>query len=93
MVRSAGAKDEWPTTRASSRRRSDGGGMCAAGDPRAEALLRLPVSYSLALRLRDAGLSQELIAECLGIEPEALGPLLVVAEAKLAAILCQFRQP
>ncbi len=28
----------------------------------------LPAGYSLALRLRDAGLSDELIAECLGID-------------------------
>jgi len=56
-------------------------------DRRGEALRRLPAAYSLALRLRDAGLSGEVIAECLGIEPEALYPLLVLAEAKLAAIL------
>lgn len=64
-----------------------GEGMGAADDPRAEALRRLPTTHSLALRLTDAGLPAELIAECLGIEPAALGPLLVVAEAKLAAIL------
>jgi len=50
---------------------------------RTSALERLPRSYSLALRLRDAGLPDDLIIECLGIEPEALGPLLLVAEAKL----------
>lgn len=61
--------------------------MCEAADPRVEALRRLPAAHSLALRLRDAGVPGELIAECLGTEPEALGPLLVVAEAKLAAIL------
>lgn len=69
------------------RHEPDVGGMSDAGDLRAGALRRLPVVYSLALRLRDAGLSEELIAECLAIEPEALGPLLTVAEAKLAAIL------
>jgi hypothetical protein len=47
----------------------------------------LPGAYSLALRLRDAGLPAELIAECLAMELAALEPLLVVAEAKLAAIL------
>jgi hypothetical protein len=41
----------------------------------------------LALRLRDAGLSNELIAACLAVEREALDLLLQVAEAKLAAIL------
>jgi hypothetical protein len=54
---------------------------------RAEAMRRLPGAYSLALRLRDAGLANELIAECVVVEPEALAPLLAVAEAKLAAIL------
>jgi orotate phosphoribosyltransferase-like protein len=47
----------------------------------------LPGAYSLALRLRDAGLTDELIAECLAVEREALVLLLQVAEAKLAAIL------
>jgi predicted transcriptional regulator len=48
---------------------------------------RLPTAYSLALRLRDAGVSEELIAECLQIERAAVKPLLVVAEAKVQAIL------
>ena len=54
---------------------------------RAEALRHLPGAYSLAFRLREAGLPGELIAECLAMEREALEPLLNVAEAKLAAIL------
>jgi hypothetical protein len=54
---------------------------------RAEALAHLPPVYSLALRLRDAGLAEGLIAECLAVEREALGPLLEVADAKLAAAL------
>lgn len=41
----------------------------------------------MALRLRDAGVTNELIAECLAVEREALDLLLQVAEAKLAAIL------
>lgn len=59
--------------------------MGTDGDLRTEALRRLPCAHSLALRLRDAGLPADLIAESLGIEPKALGPLLVVAEAKLAS--------
>lgn len=51
---------------------------------RAEAIRCLPRAYSLALRL---GLADELIAECLAVEREALSPLLDVAEAKLAGIL------
>lgn len=62
---------------------TDGGGR------RGEGLRRLPPAYSLALRLRDAHLADELIAEALSIEPEALGPLFAIAEAKLAAILCE----
>jgi hypothetical protein len=54
---------------------------------RAEAMCRLPATYSLALRLRDAGLTQEVIAECLAVEREGLDLLLEVAEAKLAAML------
>lgn len=57
------------------------------GLTRAEALGHLPPAYSLALRLRAAGLPVALIAECLDVEPEALGPLFEVAEAKLAALL------
>jgi hypothetical protein len=70
-----------------------GGDGCPADDPsarqrrRAEAIRRLPGAYSLALRLRDAGLTDELIAECLAMQPQALDPLLHVAEAKLATML------
>jgi hypothetical protein len=67
---------------------------CPADDPsarqqqrRAEAIRRLPGAYSLALRLRDAGLTDELIAEFLAMQPQALDPLLHVAEAKLATML------
>ena len=54
---------------------------------RVEAMRHLPDTYSLALRLRDAGLTNELIAKCLAVERQALDLLLQVAEAKLAAIL------
>ncbi|MGH3516609.1 MAG: hypothetical protein ACRDQ7_04195 [Haloechinothrix sp.] len=56
---------------------------------RAEALRRIPRVYSLALRLREAGVPDELIAECVSVEPEALGPLYLVAEAKLAYVLAR----
>lgn len=55
-------------------------------DPPA-ALDRLPSAYGLALRLRGAGQADEVIAVRLGIELEAVGPLLTIAEEKLAAIL------
>ncbi|MET8877236.1 hypothetical protein [Nocardia sp. NPDC004604] len=47
---------------------------------------RLPFPYAAALRLRAAGVSDEVIAEVLSIEVDAVGPLMRMAEAKLAAI-------
>ena len=46
---------------------------------------RLPLPYSEALRLHDAGVADDVIAEILAIEPEAFGTLIRIAEAKLAA--------
>lgn len=57
-----------------------------ADDPRrAESLQRLPVPYATALRLRAAGIDDQVIAERLGIDPAALPTFMRVAEAKLAA--------
>lgn len=56
-------------------------------DDRTAALNRLPGPYALALRLREEGLSVPRVAEVLGIEPEAVGPLLALADAKLATLL------
>lgn len=53
---------------------------------RAAALAKIPRPYPLALRLREQGVSRELIAECLEMEPEGLELLLHLAEAKLAAV-------
>lgn len=53
----------------------------------ADAIARLPGVYSLALRLKAAGVDDALIGECLGLDPVAVGPLLVVARAKLAEAL------
>jgi hypothetical protein len=44
---------------------------------------RLPLMLGVALRLRDAGADNTCIAAALDIEPAGVGPLLVVAEAKL----------
>lgn len=52
---------------------------------RTEALNRLPLPYSVALRLRDAGIEDAVIAECVGVEQEGLRSLMLIAEAKLAA--------
>jgi DNA-directed RNA polymerase specialized sigma24 family protein len=66
----------------------DDGGM-STSDRRTEALRGLPEVYALALRLRDAGTPADEIADRLGVEPEAVGPLLAVAEGKLEAILAR----
>lgn len=56
---------------------------------RTGALAELPTVYALALRLRDEGEPPDRIARLLGVEPEAVGPLLEVATAKLAEILAR----
>ena len=48
------------------------------------ALDRLPVAHALALRLRSSGVSDEELCRRLGIEPEGLDMLLLVASLKLA---------
>lgn len=53
--------------------------------PRDDALDRLPLTYSTALRLRDAGIDADLIAECVGVDRDALPTLIRIAEAKLSA--------
>jgi hypothetical protein len=50
------------------------------------ALGRLPETYAAALRLRARGLDEAAIAAELGLEPEAIRPLLQLAQAKLAAL-------
>jgi hypothetical protein len=53
-----------------------------------EAALRtLPEAHSLALRLKDAGVADEVICGYLHIEPEGLATLLELARRKLDAKL------
>jgi hypothetical protein len=52
---------------------------------RERALRRLPLPYSLALRLRDAGISAEVICQYVNVELAALDGLYRMAEAKLLA--------
>jgi hypothetical protein len=52
---------------------------------RERALRRLPLPYSLALRLRDAGLAAELICLYVNLEQTALDGFYRIAEAKLVA--------
>jgi DNA-directed RNA polymerase specialized sigma24 family protein len=54
---------------------------------RAEALKALPSTYAMALRLRDEGVEPDAVARVLDVEPEAVGPLLTLAEAKLAGLM------
>ncbi len=46
---------------------------------------QLPTPYALALRLRDVGADDALIADCLEVEPAAVPSLLTLAVAKLDA--------
>jgi hypothetical protein len=46
------------------------------------------LSYSLALRLRDAGIAPDVVCEYIGIEVDALDGLYRMAEAKLKAAAC-----
>lgn len=51
--------------------------------PREQALRKLPLPYSLALRLRDAGVAPEVVCEYLDVEQDALAGIHRMAEAKL----------
>ena len=51
------------------------------------ALRRLPEAHSLALRLKSAGVADEVVCNYLRIEPEGLNILLRIAEEKLDAEL------
>jgi hypothetical protein len=57
------------------------------------ALRQLPEAHSLALRLRSAGVADEVMSGYLQIEPEGLDTLLRVAEQKLAVELHKRRFP
>jgi hypothetical protein len=52
---------------------------------REQALRRLPLPYSLALRLRDAGVAADVICQYVNIEQAALDGLYRMADAKLLA--------
>ncbi|MDQ4012072.1 MAG: universal stress protein [Actinomycetota bacterium] len=72
-------------TSAIATRRMIGAKSSTRGFGRVEAMRHLPDAYSLALRLREAGLADDLIAECLAVERQALNPLFDVADEKLVA--------
>lgn len=50
-----------------------------------EALRRLPLPYSLALRLRAAGVAPAVVCEYMGVDEDALDGIYRMAEAKLDA--------
>ena len=52
---------------------------------REQALRSLPLTYSLALRLRDAGVAPEVISEYVGVDESALDGVLRIAEEKFTA--------
>jgi len=54
---------------------------------RGTAIDRLPETYAIALRLCEQGCDNEAIAARLSLPPEAVGPLLRLAAAKLETIL------
>jgi hypothetical protein len=54
---------------------------------RTQALQALPSTYAIALRLRDEGVEPAAMARVLDVESEAVGPLLTLAEAKLAGLM------
>jgi hypothetical protein len=51
------------------------------------AFSRLPETHAAALRLRARGFDDDAIAAALVLEPEAVAPLLRIAEAKLGALV------
>lgn len=53
------------------------------------ALRRLPDAHSLALRLRAAGVADEVICAYLQVEPEGLDSVFELARTKLAAELAK----
>ena len=53
---------------------------------RITAIARLPEPYAIALVLHDRG-RDDIIPECLGVEPEGVPALLELAEAKLGRLL------
>ncbi len=60
---------------------------------RADAIAELAPAYAVALRLRDAGAGEDLIALALGVDPEAVPSVLGLADAKLATLMAEVIGP
>lgn len=54
---------------------------------REEALQELTTAYAVALRLRDEGAGDDVIAKALGVPVESIGTLLAIAESKLQTLI------
>jgi hypothetical protein len=63
----------------------DAAQMADERSEREQALRRLPLPYSLALRLRDAGVAADVICLYVNLEQTALDGFYRIAEAKLVA--------
>jgi hypothetical protein len=59
---------------------------------REQALRTLPLPYSLALRLRDAGVAPEVVCEYINVAQASLAHVYRIAEAKLSAAQEQTRR-
>ena len=57
------------------------------------ALRKLPLPYSLALRLREAGVARQVICEYVGVEDSSLDGFYRIAEEKLTALQQQRGAP
>jgi hypothetical protein len=67
--------------------------MTDALTEREQALRTLPLTYSLALRLRDAGVAPEVICEYIHVDVASLQGFYRMAEAKLSAAHERTRRP
>jgi hypothetical protein len=67
--------------------------MTDARTEREQALRTLPLTYSLALRLRDAGVAPEVICEYIHVDVASLPRFYRMAEAKLSAEHQRTRSP
>jgi DNA-directed RNA polymerase specialized sigma24 family protein len=56
---------------------------------REQAIEQLPETYAAALRLRGRGFDADAIAAALSLSPEAVPPLLEIADSKLAPLIAQ----
>jgi hypothetical protein len=53
----------------------------------------LPLPYATALQMRDAGIADEVIADRVGVDLDALATFMRVAEAKLATVASEQLRP